>query len=105
MSVVGEKESVRARRLAKDDALEFELLDACEQFDVLQEIGEVIDDQRIGIFRSVIQGLDHRTVATSLAVGIQYFLQIASGVEKQTLVFHQGILTLYGDLRLRMDIG
>ena len=44
-----------ARGLAEDDALQLRVADAGDKLDVLEQVGEEVDDERVGVGRGVVE--------------------------------------------------
>jgi len=100
----GKEETVGARRFAEDDPAELELLGAREQFDVFHQVGEVVDDQRVGVVGGGVERLDHRAMADHrigrLAVAGRELGELG-GVQQQAEILHRGVLAPDGNLGFR----
>src|SRR5690606_19610649 len=73
--VAREEETVRAGRLAKDDPPQAEVGKTRQEFELLEQVREIIGDQRVGVARCILQRLNERAVAAAvlelLGAGLQ----------------------------------
>ena len=47
--------------------------DAGDEFDLLEQVGEIIEDERVGVLRRCIERLDHRAMTARVACCAERF--------------------------------
>ena len=88
VGVAGEEVAVGAGRLAEDDAPQFEVAEAGEELDVLQQVREEVDDQRVGVGRGVVERLDHGAAANRAGLAFEELAQVLVGADEDAAVLH-----------------
>jgi len=101
VGVAGEEVAVAARGAAEDDALELHVADARDQFHVLQQVGEEVRDQRVGVGRCSIQCLDQVAAAQRGGSALDHPAQfLVVGADDDGAVLHRGGMAAHRDLGL-----
>jgi hypothetical protein len=103
VGVAREEVAVGARGLPEEDAAELHLRDPGQELDVLKEVGEIVDDQRVRVLGGRVHRLDHGLVPAGAAVlGVELLHVLASpGLQADRSVLHRCALALDRDARLR----
>ncbi len=101
VGVAGEKITVGARGTAEDEAFQIHVANARDELDVFEQIGEVIDDEGISVFRSGVERLDHGATAEGAGViGKEFFEIVVFRAHEDGAIFHGGALAVDHDFGL-----
>ena len=105
VGVTREEVAVRPGGTAEDKALELQVAETGDQLHVLEQVGQEIDDQGVGILRRGVEGLDHGPGADRAGLALEQFLQfLVVGADDHGAVLHRGALAADSDLGLRAGL-
>ena len=102
MGVAGEEIAVGPGGLAEDEPPELEIGHPGHQLHVLEQVGEVVDQEGVGLLRGGVDRLDHGAVAAGLLAVAEKKLGVLARLEEDGAVLHRRALAAYGDAGLGM---